>query len=88
MPQRQHPNIMISRFNATPETFDHLLLGIPAVQYRSMKQKLLISTLDVIMTKLYPLGEHNLDANRSKSLRFSGDLTSVDFCFLTGSERS
>jgi hypothetical protein len=68
MPRCQKPKIMLARFIVTPETFEHLHLGIPAKQYHRLKQALLISALDVLMTKLDPglLGEQGSDTNHSK----------------------
>lgn len=59
---------MLARFIKTPETFDHLHMGIPANQYHWFKQALLVRRLDLLITKLDPslLGEDSSDANHSK----------------------
>lgn len=63
-----HSKFMLARFIKTTDTFDHLYLGIPARQYHALKQKLLVSKLDMLMTKFDPIvrGVHHPETNPSK----------------------
>ena len=71
MARGQSYKVMLARHINTPDTFDHLYLGIPALQYHRLKQARTMGALDASLNDFDrgpPTGVHAARSNQEIDL--------------------